>query len=96
MSISLPGMIGAMIGFALAWVDWKAVSGILRHKHQQKAFAMTGAEERRRADARLKVLLKVVDRKSTRPELDHRVSHGGANRGMTRSAYSTTQGAFAR
>ena len=60
MSISLPGMIGALIGFALAWVDWKAVSGILRHKHQQKAFAMTGAEERRRADARLRVLLKVV------------------------------------
>ncbi len=60
MDISLPGMVGAAIGFALAWIDWRAVSGILRAKHHKRVIAMPGAQERRRADTRLAMLLKVV------------------------------------
>jgi hypothetical protein len=36
MDLSLPGMIGAAIGLAIGWVDFKMVGGMVRAKYMQK------------------------------------------------------------
>ena len=59
MSLSVAGLVGALVGLAIAWLDWKMVSGILRARHAQKALTTQGAQ-RQQADRRLNVVLGVV------------------------------------
>ncbi|PLX39373.1 MAG: hypothetical protein C0606_02295 [Hyphomicrobiales bacterium] len=60
MTISLAGAIGGLLGFVLAWLDWKAVSGILRNKHQAKALTLHDAQARKSAEQKLNALLAVI------------------------------------
>ncbi|MCT4655209.1 MAG: hypothetical protein N4A65_05310 [Cohaesibacter sp.] len=36
MDLSLPGMIGAALGLAIGWVDFKMIGGMVRAKYMQK------------------------------------------------------------
>ncbi len=59
MTLSLAGLIGALIGLAVAWLDWKMVSGILRARHVQRSMTLS-AERRIVAERKLELLLKAV------------------------------------
>ena len=59
MTISLAGVVGALIGLAVGWLDWKMVSGILRQKHVANSMTLPAAE-RAKAERRLGLILKGV------------------------------------
>lgn len=59
MTLSLAGLIGALVGLAVAWLDWKMISGILRARHVERSMTLP-PERRVVAERNLALLLKAI------------------------------------
>ncbi|MCW2309299.1 hypothetical protein [Rhodobium gokarnense] len=59
MPFSLAGLVGALVGLGVGWLDWRMLSGILRARHVQKSMAMP-KDEAGRAEKRLNGILAAI------------------------------------